>query len=129
MCKNLCVILQADCAAAGAATGQCAACGGAADSASFHPLADSSKTDALARKLGLQSVETIMKNASTALNLLAYQAELVNAKKRQNDKAQLKKITNQSKDKIRELHAAAQKACSSFALRVRSPDLDPAVQA
>jgi hypothetical protein len=101
--------LQASCAAAGAESGQCAACGSAVEANSFHQLATSDNVSSVARRLGLESSDTIMKCASTALSLLAYQEQLVSAKKRQNDKAQLKKVTKQSQDKMRELHSATRK--------------------
>ena len=101
--------LQADCAAEGADIGECAACGSRADVDSFHQLASDANLPSLTRRLGLESAESIMSCASTALVLLAYQEQLTNAKKRHNDKAQLKNITNQSKEKIRNLHSAAQK--------------------
>ena len=106
-------LVQESCATSGAAVGQCAACGSPADTSAFHPLASNGSLDALARRLGLEDTDTIMTCASNALTLLAYQEQLVSARVRQNDKEQLKKITSQSKVKIRELHGAAQKVCAN----------------
>jgi hypothetical protein len=49
-----------------------------------------------------------MTAASNALNFLAYQQELMNAKQRQAEKAKLSKMVQQSKQKLQQLQAAAQ---------------------
>jgi len=67
----------------------------------------------LSRALGLSPPEAILQAAQEALGFLTYQQQLLHAKWRQEEKSQLKKMTNQSRDKIAELQSAAQKVCTS----------------
>jgi hypothetical protein len=87
----------------------CPACAVSVSTSSYFPLATGVHLKEKARRLGLCDPEAIMSAACSALSMLAYQEQLTAAKKRQGDKAQLKKVVEQSKLKMQELHAAAQK--------------------
>jgi hypothetical protein len=79
-------------------------------------LSCSQDTAALSRMIGLHGTDVIVAAASSALKALAQQKRLSQMKKRTEDKARLKKITDQSREKICELHSAAQKVLSILLL-------------
>lgn len=130
------VRVQGDCAQACHASNTCLACSGPLPAECLHPLSSGKHTKEKARMLGLYDPDTIMATASsgtllvgigllerlsdtcfqlkdldrfTALSLLAYQEQLMAAKRRTADKAQLKKIVKQSQVKMGELQGAAKK--------------------
>jgi hypothetical protein len=113
------VILQADCATLGAEKGACAACGARAQPEAFHELASNDKLGHLARRLGMESFGTIMSAANSALGLIAYQQQLVAAKRKKQvnaKSAKLKKFKDLTKNKMKEVYSTVQKVRSTRAM-------------
>lgn len=103
--------LQAGCARTAHKIGQSVACDVNMHGRSFNNTGSNSQAEDISRRLSIQPFEQVIKTAMNGIALIAYQDQLVAAKRRQNDKSQLRKVTEQSKCKLQEIHAAAQKVC------------------
>lgn len=115
------VTLQVDCATLGAEKGACAACGARAQPEAFHELARNDKLGHLARRLGMESFGTILSVANSALGLMAYQQQLVAAKRKKNNKARsakLKKFKDLTNDKMKEVYSTVQRVRSIGATKI-----------
>lgn len=104
---------QAECATGSTARGQCTACQAPLEdgcAAALCKAETAEDAEQLARRLAVQSSDSLLEAASGALRFLAYQQQLKSARQRSLYKAKIGKMVQASREKLQALKEAQQKA-------------------